>query len=341
MTHRDFRQYLLSNVFRSPDDGAGAPAPAPVGDSAADASKSAAAAAAPGAAAAPSGDGAAKAAPDAPVAPADGAAAEGAAAGDAKPESTPSLLEAANAKPPAKEGDKPAEAAAPKDDAAAAKPADGAKPATEAKPDKDAKAAADKPADAKADKKDEAAAPAKEALAVPQPQARSYEAFKVPEGAKLDDKQVKSFTDVLEAADLGHQDRAQKLVDMHVAEVQRVVQEQVTHQRKVWDDYNNQLKSELKADAELGGNRADTVLGYAKAVVEQFGGTEEQVTDTLKMMTHTGMGNYIGMARLLSNIYEKLVAAKVVPGNPPSRGGSRKSFQDVAYGEPGASSAAS
>lgn len=315
---RSHQRYLLESVFRSPDDPAAAPSADPGAAASGRVDAAPAAAAPPAAAAAPSPEAAPAA--DAAAAP----------AAETKPESTPSLLEAAQAKPP---GDKPADKP---QEAPAEKPADAAKPATEAKPDdssKDAAKPAEKPADAKPDPaaKKDGAAPA-DAAPAEKPQARSYEAFTVPDGTKLDDKQVKGFTDVLEAADLGHQERAQKLIDMHVAEMQRVVNETTRHQRESWNAFTDKLKADYKADPELGGNRTETTLGQAKYLVEKYGGSPEQVADTLAMLTHSGMGNHVGLARVLNNMYEAFLAKPIVPGSPPSRN-ARRSFQDVAYGD--------
>lgn len=327
----DTNSPAISTAAPAGSEGTGAPAAAVAASATSGAAPATDASQAPDA-------GAATAAPATPSA-SEAPAAETAKATEAKPESTPSLLEAAQAKLPGKEGDKPAAPdAKPTDGTKEGTPADGAKPATDAKPDADAKPA-DKPADGKSDKKDGDSAPAKEALAE-KPQARSYEAFKVPEGTKLDNKQVKAFTDVLDAADISPQERGQKLVDMHVAEVTRIVKDVQENQRKVWTDYTNRLKDDYAKDPDLGGNRRDTTLGIAKHMVEQYGGSEEQVGELLAMMTHTGMGNYVGLSRLLNNLFHAFVENQIAPGNPPSRGSGRRSFQDVAYGDGPANGAA-
>jgi hypothetical protein len=243
---------------------------------------------------------------------------------DAATESTPSLISTADAdraKPAATEiGDK-------------AKPADTAKPetavteaakdkASEAKPD--AKADADKPADQ--------AAPAEQAPAQEQ-QARSYEAFKVPEGMTLAQKEVKEFTDILDDQKISHQERGQKLVDFYVREAQRLATESRNQQRKAWSDFTQGLKDDFKADPELGGNRQDTVLGTAKAVIERFGGSDAQKSDLYAMLDHTGMGNHKGLVRVLNNIYETFLREpSPVTGQPPAmrNGGSR---QQAFYGD--------
>jgi hypothetical protein len=297
---------------------------------------------------APAGDGAAPATPAPGAAPADAAAAvtvpavagespAGAAASpDVKPaesatpapaatetpQSTPSLLETApSAKAKADAADKPVETPVTTDTPA---PAEVKK--DEPKPD----AAAAKP--------DDKAAPATDALAKDTPPApRSYDAFKVPEGAKLDDEQVKKFTAVLDDDKLDHQGRAQNLIDMHVAELTRVAEQAAQHQRDVWNELNNGWKEDLRKDEVLGGNRLETSLGVAKAVIETFGGTAEQQKELIAHTSVNGMGNYPGFIRLLHNIGVALNVLEdgIVPGNAPSAN-SGKSRSERWYGKGGA-----
>lgn len=303
-----FDRWMMSTaIMRAPEGETGAAAPI-----AAAAGEGASAAAAPAAEAAP-----ATAAPAVDTSAAPAASTEAPAA----QESASSLLGSAEAKLP---GDDAAAASPDQGSAPPAKEGETAKPATDetAKPDaaKDGK-------DGKAD----APAPADEALAQ-KPQAPTYDAFKTPDGVKFDDAQVKSFTDLLDNAELSHQDRAQKLIDMHVGEINRVIQEQRDHQLKSWSDFTDSLKSDFKKDPELGGNRQETSLGIAKYVLEQMGGNADQQKDLIRMMNHTGMGNHLGLIRLLNNVYERFLdTPSPVPGQAPNQA-TRGNFQDVMYG---------
>lgn len=249
--------------------------------------------------AAPAADAVAAAAPAATVAD----VAAPAAAVESKPtESAPSLLEAAKAKPL----DASPDASAPKPDAG--KVAD-AKPATDAPKDDAAKDAA-KPADAPA--------PADGDALAEKPQARTYEAFKVPDGVTLVDDKVKDFTTILDDGKLSPQERAQKLVDLYVDESKRLSSELAQHQRDVWNGLQTQWINDLRKDPELGGNRIETTLGIAKAVIEEFGGTQEQQAQLLAHTSANGMGNYAGFIRLLSNIGTRLnvIEDGMVPASP-------------------------
>lgn len=236
-----------------------------------------------------------------------------AAAVEAKPEVTPSLLEMAEGKPKkeavavevkapdpaAKETPAPADAA--KTDEA--KPADGEKPKAE---------------EAKKDDAAKATDPAKDATAEVQPPAPvKYDAFKVPEGVKLDDKELAKFSEIIGAKQLPQED-AQKLVDLYVADMQRVQTELRQEQRTVWNKLNDGWKTDLRKDPVLGGNRLETTLSMAKAVIEEYGGNADQVRELLAHTSNNGMGNFPGFVRLLHNIgvAMNVFEDSIVPANP-------------------------
>jgi chemotaxis protein histidine kinase CheA len=304
--------------------------PVPAADAAPAASPIPAPAAAPAAAAQPSGDSSpsaspiaatdaalpastspgasapatpAEAAPAAPPAKTDGAAP--AAADKAPPESKPSLLEAAKSKPKADAKDAKAptvDAKAGSDTKPAPAEADKAADGKDAKPEGDKPA--DKAADAKADDAAKAPDPAKEATAIAPPAPLKYEAFKVPDGIKLDDKEVAKFTDIIGARQIPQED-AQKLLDLYVEERKGDAERARTEQRRVWDALNDTWKTELRKNPELGGSRLETSLSMAKAVVEEFL-SPEQARVYLAHTTNNGMGNFIEQVRLLHNIGKAL-----------------------------------
>lgn len=272
---------------------------------------------------------AAPAAEAAPVAPAAAApAAEAAPAvvveAPAAPAAEPTLLDAAKPEKPAAEPVKDAASDSPAP-AEAAK-VEGDKP--EAKPD--AKAEGDKKPDAEA--KDAAKPdPGKpDATAKEPPAPIKYDAFKLPDGVKLDDERFSKFAEV---AGLGQvpQDVAQSLLDLHIGEMTKyaedVSKQADARQRDVWKKLNDTWKTDFRKDEQLGGNRSETTLAMAKAVIEEYGGSADQVKDLLAHTSNNGMGNYVGFIRLMANIGEALnifEESEVQPNpTPPKIGGSR------------------
>lgn len=280
--------------------------------------------AAPAPSPAPAADGTLSASTTSAPAPSSAPAAEAAAAEPAKPESKPSLLETAKGKP-----DKDAKAADAKADPDA-KPA----PADAAKPDatKDAKTEGDKKPDAKAAeaKPDDAAKapdPAKDATAPAPPAPLKYEAFKVPDGIKLDDKEVAKFTDIIGARQIPQED-AQRLLDLYIAERKADVEHARTEQRRVWDTLNDTWKTQTRNDPDIGGNRLETSLSMAKAFVEEYGG--QDAPEILAHMTNNGMGNFLPVIRMFNkaaaalNIFEdSIVGANPIAPKMPKTAGNR------------------
>ncbi len=187
----------------------------------------------------------------------------------------------------------------------------------------------------------EGAAPAKEGEdaakaaegEAPKPEPITFEPFTAPEGLKLKDEAVKNFTEILGDANLSPQERGQKLVDMYAAEVKSVHDDYAQRQLDTWRQLNDSWKEELRSDPEIGGNRVNTTLSIAKAVIEEFGGSKEQQAQLLAHVDNNGMGNYAGFVRLLHNIgaamnvlEDKIIAA------PSSSPGGTKSKAERWYG---------
>lgn len=250
-------------------------------------------------------------------------------AGDAAPAADTKPVEAKPADTkPADTKSSPVDAAPAKDavvdakaqDAAVADPAkaaEGEKPkpdaATAKEPDKDDKAKPDaKAADVKAEP----------------PAAVAYEAFKAPEGLKLDDTKVKAFTDLAGPLQIP-QDKAQAMLDLYGASLKDATSEIATQmrqdQRKVWNTLNDEWKSDFRKDPEIGGNREQTSLATAKAVIEEFLSPDQRQA-YFAHIDLNGMSNFKEHIRLLAKIGDALniFEDKIVPSLPTNPGNSRQ-----------------
>lgn len=230
-------------------------------------------------------------------------------------ESQPSLLEAAAGKPKADEAKAEVTEASPEPAPADADKVDA----------KEVKAEGDKKPEAKADEAkpdaDKATDPVKDATAEAQPPAPvKYEAFKLPDGVRLDEKELGKFTELAGVAQVP-QETAQKMIDLYLEDRQNLYQQAATEQRRVWNTLNDGWKTDLRKDSVLGGNRLETSLSMAKAVVEEYGGSPEQVRDLLAHTSNNGMGNYPGFVRLLHNIgvAMNVFEDSMVPANPSAQ----------------------
>lgn len=206
---------------------------------------------------------------------------------------TPSLIEAAKGKDAAADGAAPPAATSETTEtpAQAGDESKAAEPAKEAAKEPSAETSA---GDAKA---------ADAASDVKPPEPIKYDAFKVPDQVKLEDDRVKAFTDIVGPAQV-NQETAQKLIDLYVAEMQQAADRASQAQRDYWTSQIDTWKTEIRKDAEIGGNRLETSLSIAKAVIEEYGGTQEQKAELWRHISDqgNGMGSYPGFVRLMHNI---------------------------------------
>lgn len=324
-----FRKYLLSSVARIPEGDAAAAAPVVAPAGGADAAPAIATeTAAPAAAAATQLD-------------------------------APSLLsEASGKKPDAKAAPEPAAPDAKGTDTKSsptdvAKPAEGAakvdaktQDASSEAPAKadaktDAKVEGDKPkpdaAKAQEPAKDEKAKEGEKPAEAAPPVPVAYDAFKVSDNVKLDEAKVKEFTDIIGPRQLPQED-AQKLVDLFDKSAQDLATHMRQEQRKTWNDLNDTWKTETRNDPEIGGNRFQTSLATAKAVIEEFL-TPEQQKRYLGHLDLNGMSNFPEHIRLLANIGNALnvFEDKIVAPNAPNpsagkSGGFRRNYKNSGNG---------
>jgi hypothetical protein len=224
-----------------------------------------------------------------------------------------------------------AAADAAKREGAPATPSEAAKP-TEPAPPPDAKAKPEtgdgktpevKPEPGKAPDGTDTAP--KEADAKPPP-APVYEAPKLPENVKLDDKLLGAFDKKVGEFELAHKvDHAamqafrQEVINDYISEVQRIGQEVAQYQITVWNRLKEQRIAELKADPELGGNRIETVLGNAKYVIEDFGGLTKAEQDQLfQVWDSGGVSEHRLTVKLLNNIFQRFSPPEPVIQNHPA-----------------------
>jgi hypothetical protein len=154
-------------------------------------------------------------------------------------------------------------------------------------------------------------------------QPREYSPFVIPDGGQIDDRHVNTMRGILDG-EYGHQDRAQKLVDLHFEIAKDVGKEYAKHQRETWQKFNDDWKEETRKDPELGGRNLDETVLRSKALIDQFGGNPQQRNELYRWLDSSGMSNNPGMLRLLNNIGKALntVESFQVHGQPggPSQG---------------------
>lgn len=152
----------------------------------------------------------------------------------------------------------------------------------------------------------EAAAPEAPAENVPLP---TYEAYALPEGAKLDDASVGKFNELLgrfeQTTGSNHaavQALAQGIIDMYVAEQGDAATRMQQLQKDTWERVNNQWKDDVKADPQIGGKRYETTIRQAAAVLDRYGQTvgAEREKSLREALGWTGAGNNVEVIRFMN-----------------------------------------
>lgn len=169
------------------------------------------------------------------------------------------------------------------------------------------------PAPAPAAEPAKAAEPAPAPAPTEPPPAPVYEAFKLPEGATLDTAEHTKFTDMLGKFELDAkadhakvQALGQQLVDHYFQEMKRVAdagQAEWTRMRDEW-------KGQFIADPDLGGSHQKDTLIRCASMIEQYGGSADQVKELRTALAVTGMGDHPAMIRFINNVGKILAEPK-------------------------------
>lgn len=143
------------------------------------------------------------------------------------------------------------------------------------------------------------------------PPAVTWQDFTLPEGVKLEDAPLNTFKEVL-GGELPPQERGQRLIDMHLQELQRHDQLLVERQVQVWNDTQQQWKDAVRADPELGGNRFNTTIQTCISAVNRFGGNAQQRAELMQALDFTGAGNNPAIIRWINNMATQLAEGRPV-----------------------------
>lgn len=137
----------------------------------------------------------------------------------------------------------------------------------------------------------------------------SYDPFTLPEGYSFAEDRVGEFTGLLgefegttKADHAAVQAFGQKLVERHVAEVQRNLGEYHNALVAQFDAQKQEWLDQFRADPEIGGNRADTTVQAAIQSIRTFGGSDVQQAEFRELMDKSGLGNNPVMIRFLASV---------------------------------------
>lgn len=156
----------------------------------------------------------------------------------------------------------------------------------------------------------------------PESAPEKYEAFKLPEGLQMDEGKFANFSTLAKELNLS-QANAQRLVDLAVKNGEnddKLRQEAWAKQRETW-------VKEIKADPEIGGQKLNETVQYAKRALKEFGNLK-----LMEYLDNSGLGDHPELVRVFAKIGQKMSDDKVVDGKPSGTADNR-SAAEVIYGK--------
>lgn len=166
-----------------------------------------------------------------------------------------------------------------------------------------------------------------------------WQPFTLPEGltqADLNQERVAELQGIVTTKDLSPQDLAQKLLDLHAAEMRAYDQATLQRQMRAFENTQIQWRKDFAGDREIGGAGAKTSQIAANAAIRRILSDDHRYGERLApaqngdsrqsdrkaftdMLLYTGAGNHPEMVRFLSRIENLLrESAREAPAAGPS-----------------------
>ena len=163
------------------------------------------------------------------------------------------------------------------------------------------------------------------------PEPPKYEAFKLPEGFKADEKVMGEFTGLLGQLEVAKGDHAatqevgQKLVDLFHSKLGEATQGMTDYYKQLWEKQKSDDFTALQKDPILGGD-AKAIETTARSMANRlaaYGGTKEEVTQFRKDVQARGVDNLPSVARVINNLLNKIdsyekESSNMLPGTKPA-----------------------
>lgn len=144
----------------------------------------------------------------------------------------------------------------------------------------------------------------------------TYDAFKFPEGFKVDEKATSEFSGLLGKLEIAKGDHAktqeigQQIVDLYSTRLQEALKNQTDYFVQLHEKQKSTWREELRKDPVIGKNGDDKAFAeYQRGMVNFLatnGGSKEEVTAFRKWANETGNGESPALVRLLGNLKSKI-----------------------------------
>lgn len=145
-------------------------------------------------------------------------------------------------------------------------------------------------------------------------------AIKIPEGFTVDEAKLTALTEVLNDTKLDPQARGQKLVEMYSEAVKQVSEANT----KAWETTNAQWLVQIKADAEIGGDKLPATQQSIAKMIDLLG--PERATAFRESLNLTGAGNNPAIVKGMAWFASKLTEGGHVAGTPATKPDLAKTF---------------
>lgn len=134
----------------------------------------------------------------------------------------------------------------------------------------------------------------------------------VPEGVSIDQPALDAFKGIVADPKLSPKERAQQLFDLHVGALRAAAEAPIAAGAKMNADW----QTEVKADAEIGGQNLDKVRATIAKAITDVGG--DQADAMFKAFHSTGAGNNPAIVRIMYRLASLVVEGDHVGGNTPA-----------------------
>lgn len=131
----------------------------------------------------------------------------------------------------------------------------------------------------------------------------------IPDGYSVDDELRDEFLGVLNNRELSPKEQGQALIDLQLKAVQKASETSSA----AWTEMQTQWKGEVKADAEVGGDKLQPALANINRLINEYGSDE-----VVKVLDLTGAGNNVHMIKMFAKIADKLVEPEAPASGLPT-----------------------
>ena len=174
--------------------------------------------------------------------------------------------------------------------------------------------------------------------------APTYE-FKLPDGVETLPETMTAYTALL-AENKMPQEAGQKLLDLHIAAIQKMAEQMAETQQSTFLATRKGWQDQVMADPELGGAGFKTTSKAVARMIDLFVPPEHRAEfDEFRRIT--GAGDHPALWRLMNNLARRFdePAAPAIPAQPPPNRGAKQNgrgnFRGAMYDHPSSQRAAS